>query len=92
MVLNKYSETLKLFGCEGKGDAYRLLTLYAYNEYFDADVNKIDDVKAGVFPMAGTHVDGVFYNDREAKNYIDILTSYFPSRRKGDHQISQFRG
>ncbi len=79
MVLNKYSETLKLFGCEGKGDAYRLLTLYAYNEYFDADVNKIDDVKAGVFPMAGTHVDGVFYNDREAKNYIDILTSYFPS-------------
>ena len=78
MTLNDYKEDLAKLGCSDKGHVEQLATLFAYNKYYDADPNLIDDVKEGIIYDYQSCCDGAFFNDREAENYIDIITVCTP--------------
>lgn len=67
---------LDLSGREGK---VKLLKVFAFNAYFDADVLCTDDVNNGTTISLNTqsYIDGVFINTKLEENTIECVYSYY---------------
>ena len=64
---------------KGTVEEYKLLMLYAYNAYFNADILKTEDVKNGIAydRQNKYNIDGVFINESLDENAIEVLFSYY---------------
>lgn len=67
------------FKTHGAVDDYRLLILYAYNAYFNADNLNTEEVINGItYDRSSKYsIDGVFINETLEENTIEILYSYY---------------
>lgn len=70
---------IKTLGISEKTDLYKLIALYAFNQFYNADEDNIDDVLNGIVYSPSTHVDGIFLNEQGPEDAIEIVVSYIPS-------------
>lgn len=84
MDLNAYPHDLDVLGLSNKGDAYKLIGLYAYNYFFDADEDKSDEVLDGIVTdHSKTPIDGIYVNDKLEEDTLEIDLTYFPDSTSG---------
>lgn len=84
MDLNAYPHDLDVLGLSNKGDAYKLIGLYAYNYFFDADEDKSDEALDGIVTDHSKNlIDGIYVNDKLEENTLEIDLTYFPDSTSG---------
>lgn len=64
---------------KGSVEDYKLLMLYAYNAYYNADSVNTEEVKNGITydRQNRFNIDGVFVNETLDENTIEVLFSYY---------------
>lgn len=76
MNLDAFSDQLKELGYANSGDRYKLIGLYAYNAFYDADDNRITDVQDGVVISPNHPISGIYRNDKTEDDTVDVEIAY----------------
>jgi len=82
MNFDKYYNNLPLsLEITGKTDEVKLLTLFAYNYYFNADDQYIDELADGIcFERGkGNWIDGIFLDKNLDEDRFDLISSIYTS-------------
>ena len=82
---NDFAADLNLLG---KEEAEKLIRIYAYNAYFNADILKTEDVNNGITYSRNSQydVDGVFINESLDENTIECLYTLYVGQGPFDMQ------
>lgn len=83
MDINQYRDDLQALELTSKADKYKLTGLYAYNSLFDADENEIDQVKDGMTIGEQSPIAGIFINEKQEEDTIEIVIPYLPNAASG---------
>ena len=85
MDLSKHYNDLPVeLETEGKVEEYKLLKLYAFNAYFNADPIHSEDVNKGCCFVGRTKIsmDGIYIDDSSEENTVDCLYTYLVEKDK----------
>lgn len=83
MDINQYRDDLDVLGLSSKADQYKLTGLYAYNALFDADEEYVDQVNDGLTIGTQSPIAGIYLNQKQEEDTIEILIPYFPNGGSG---------
>lgn len=83
MDINEYRDQLAELLLTAFGDRYKLVGLFAYNSYFDADPEKINDVKEGLTIASNHPISGIYLNQKYEEDTVEIDIPYFPDPARG---------
>ncbi len=76
MNLDKFSDQLQELGYANSGERYKLVGLYAYNEFYDADKDRASEVNDGVVVSSNFPIDGIFLNQKDDEDTVEIDVAY----------------
>lgn len=83
MDINEYRDQLSELSLADAGNRYKLVGLFAYNAYFDADPEKIIDVKEGLTIAPNHPISGIYLNQKYEEDTVEIDIPYFPDAARG---------
>ncbi len=83
MDINQYRDDLDVLGLSSKADQYKLVGLYAYNALYDADEEYVDQVNDGLTIGTQSPIAGIYLNQKQEEDTIEILIPYFPNGGSG---------
>lgn len=83
MDINRYRDDLEALELTSKADKYKLTGLYVYNSLFNADENEIDQVKDGLTIGEQTPIAGIYINDKQDEDTVEIVIPYLPNAASG---------
>lgn len=83
MDINAYQKELKELDLGDKGDRYKLVGLFAYNEFFNADPEYVTDVKEGIVASSNYPISGIYLNNELEEDTLEIDIAYFPDSASG---------
>lgn len=83
MDINAYSSELTELGLADKGDRHKLVGLFAYNEFFNADAQYVTDVNDGIVVSPNYPISGIYLNSELEEDTWEIDIAYFPDSASG---------
>ncbi len=83
MDINQYRDDLDLLGLSSKADSYKLTGLYVFNALFDADEEYVDEVSDGLTIGTQSPISGIYLNQKQEEDTLEILIPYFPNSGSG---------
>ena len=83
MDINAYSSELTELGLADKGDRHKLVGLFAYNEFFNADAQYVTDVNDGIVVSPNYPISGIYLNSELEEDTLEIDIAYFPDSASG---------
>ena len=83
MDINAYPAALQELGLTDKGDRHKLVGLFAYNEFFNADAQYADEVNDGIVVSPNYPISGIYLNNELEEDALEIDIAYFPDSASG---------
>ena len=76
MKLDAFSDQLTELGLVTNGDRYKLVGLYAYNAFYDADQDYVTEVNDGIVVQPNYPISGIYLNQKNEEDTVDIEIAY----------------
>ena len=79
MDIDAFSDQLIDLGIKGKGDRAKLMGLYAFNAFYNADKERLDDVLEGIVDAPNYPITGIYLNDKLEEDTVEVDIAYCPT-------------
>lgn len=76
MKLDAFSDQLAELGYTNSGERYKLVGLYAYNAFYDADEEYITNVNDGIVVSPNYPISGIYLNQKLEEDTVEIEVAY----------------
>ena len=76
MKLDAFSDQLTELGLATSGERYKLVGLYAYNAFYDADQDYLIEVNDGIVVQPNYPISGIYLNQKNEEDTVDVEIAY----------------
>lgn len=76
MKLDAFPDQLSELGLSTSGDRYKLVGLYAYNAFYDADQDYAPEVRDGIVVQPNYPISGIYLNQKNEEDTVDVEIAY----------------
>ncbi len=76
MKLDTFSDQLAELGLVTSGERYKLVGLYAYNAFYDANQDYVTEVNDGIVVQPNYPISGIYLNQKNEEDTVDIEIAY----------------
>ncbi len=76
MKLDSFLDQLTELGLATNGDRYKLVGLYAYNAFYDADPDYATEVNDGIVVQPNYPISGIYLNQKNEEDVVDVEIAY----------------
>ena len=76
MKLDAFSDQLTELGLATSGERYKLVGLYAYNAFYDADQDYATEVNDGIVVQPNYPISGIYLNQKNEEDTVDVEIAY----------------
>ncbi len=77
MNLDAFSDQLEKLGLATKGEKYKIVGLYAYNEFYDRDPDYATEVNDGITVWPNYPISGIYLNQKNEEDTVDVEIAYY---------------